>query len=72
MSDHPTPALAAGRLLDLNGICQYLGMSERYVRRLVAEDRIPVTRIGRKLWFNVMEIDRWIARSTTKPTRGAA
>jgi|FreactcultureFD7_1027221.scaffolds.fasta_scaffold10565_4 excisionase family DNA binding protein len=67
----PVPAHSS-RLLDLDGLCAYLGVSERYARRLVAEDRIPVTRIGRKLWFDHVEIDRWIVRSTTKPQRGAA
>jgi hypothetical protein len=47
-------------------------MPKRYAQRLVTEDRIPVTRLGRKLWFDVVEIDRWIKRSTTKPRRGAA
>lgn len=69
LAELPAPST---RLLDLNGLCAYLGVSERYARRLVAEDRIPVTRIGRKLWFDHLEIDRWISRSTTKPQRGAA
>jgi excisionase family DNA binding protein len=65
-------AVASSRLLDLEGLCEYLGMPKRYAQRLVTEDRIPVTRLGRKLWFDVIEIDRWIKRSTSKPQRGAA
>ena len=65
-------AVGNSRLLDLEGLCEYLGMSKRYAQRLVTEDRIPVTRLGRKLWFDVVEIDRWIKRSTSKPRRGAA
>lgn len=60
------------RLLDLKGLCGYLGISERYARRLVAEDRIPVTRLGGKLFFDIVAVDRWITRSTTIPARGAA
>ena len=65
-------AVASSRLLDLDGLCKWLGVSERYARALVTEDRIPVTRLGRKLFFDVVEIDRWIKDSTTKPRRGAA
>ena len=65
-------AVRTSRLLDLEGLCRWLGISERYARALVTEDRIPVTRLGRKLFFDVVEIDRWIKRSTTKPRRGAA
>ena len=64
--------MTVGRVLDFPDMCKYVGITERYGRRLVAEDRIPITRIGRKLFFNVAEIDRWLTRSTTKPSRGVA
>jgi len=63
---------ASQRLLTVEGLSNYLGLTERYIRRLVAEDRIPVTRIGRgKLFFDVEAIDRWVSRSTTQPMKGS-
>lgn len=60
----------SARLVDVDGLSNYLGLSERYIRRLVSEDRIPVTRIGAgKLFFDIEEIDRWLSRSTSKPGR---
>jgi hypothetical protein len=66
MSETPTNS---GRLRDLAGISAYLDMSPRYVRRLVEDDRIPVTRFAPRgrLFFDIVEIDRWIARSTGRP-----
>lgn len=68
----PVAVTPSTRLMDLDGLCNYLGFTPRYVRRLVAEDRIPVTRLARKLFFDIEEIDRWIKRSTSNPRRGAA
>ena len=46
------PALAERRpLVDIHSIAAYLGDSERHVRRLVAEQRIPYLKVGRLLRF---------------------
>lgn len=48
------------RYVDINGLAEYLGVTVRHIRRLVAEDRIPyikwglnlheVRRAGRRCW----------------------
>ncbi len=47
-------------LLDVEGVADALGVSVRYVRRLVAERRIPFIKWGRYLRFDADEIAEWI------------
>jgi excisionase family DNA binding protein len=47
-------------LLDIHGIAHRLGVTERHIRRLVAERRIPCVKWGHLLRFDPAEIDRWL------------
>jgi len=57
----------APSLLDIDGLAQRLGVSERFVRRLVEERRIPFHKIGRFVRFDPSDVERWIARSRVEP-----
>jgi len=50
-------------LLDVEGVAEVLGVSVRYVRRLVAERRIPYVKWGRYLRFDPDELASWIDES---------
>lgn len=54
-ASHPLP-----ELLDVEGVAAVLGVNVRYVRRLVAERRIPFIKWGRYLRFDADEIGEWI------------
>lgn len=56
--------MPAQRLVDIDGIAEYLGTTVRHVRGLVEREAIPVTRIGRRLRFDLRKIDRWIETNT--------
>lgn len=60
----PTAPQEAGRLLDVAGLADWLGLTHRQVRKLVEHRQIPVTRIGSRIRFDIVEIDRWLKRST--------
>jgi excisionase family DNA binding protein len=45
---------------DVRGIGEHLAISERHVRRLVLERRIPLRKIGSLLRFGVGEVDAWM------------
>lgn len=47
-------------LLDINGVAEYIGVTVRHIRRLVAERRIPFVKWGSILHFDADEIDAWI------------
>lgn len=47
-------------LLDIAGVAKHLHVSERYVRRLVAERRIPFVKWGHYVRFNPNQIATWL------------
>lgn len=51
---------AARPLLDLPALAERLGVNHRYVRRLVAERRIPFIKLGHLLRFDPVEVEEWI------------
>jgi excisionase family DNA binding protein len=47
-------------LLNVEGVAQVLGVEVRFVRRLIAERRIPYVKVGHYVRFDADEIERWI------------
>ncbi len=47
-------------LLDITGVAARLGVEVRYVRRLVAERRIPYVKFGHLLRFDPAEVEAWL------------
>ncbi len=47
-------------LIDITTLATRLGDSERHIRRLVAERRIPFLKVGRYVRFDSAEIVRWL------------
>jgi excisionase family DNA binding protein len=54
-------------LLDIVEIAEHLGVSERHVRRLVNERRIPYIKWGHLLRFNPHEIAAWLETMRRDP-----
>lgn len=70
--DTPTAAMPSGaRMRDIVGISEYTGLPVPYLRHLVRSKAIPVTKFGGRLWFDTIEIDKWIRRNTTQPGSAA-
>ena len=66
-TDTPNPSsvlgtAASGRrgLIDAPALAVELGVTQRFVRRLVAEDRVPFLKIGKFVRFDPGEIDKWV------------
>ncbi len=53
------------QLLDRPTLAGLLGTTERHVRRLVAERRIPFIRVGRFIRFEPGAIERWLREQAT-------
>ena len=47
-------------LIDVHALAEFLGVGERYVRRMVAERRVPTVKLGRLVRFDLAEIRRWL------------
>jgi excisionase family DNA binding protein len=48
------------KLLDAAGLAEHLGVDQRYVRRLVAERRIPFVKWGHYIRFDPTDIAAWL------------
>ena len=48
------------RLLDINQIADQLGVTPRFICRLVAERRIPFCKLGKFVRFDEAEIVAWV------------
>ncbi len=48
-------------LLGVLDLADLLGTSERFVRRLVAERRVPFHKVGKYVRFDPRDIETWLA-----------
>lgn len=48
-------------MLDVPGLADYLAVSEKFVRRLVDQRRIPFRKVGRLVRFDPAEVAQWLA-----------
>jgi excisionase family DNA binding protein len=56
-------------LLDQSALAAHLGITERHVRRLVAERRIPFVKVGRFVRFDPAAVTEWLERSAVEARR---
>ena len=56
-------------LLDIGQLAARLGVTPRYVRRLVAERRISFIKAGYFVRFDPDDVDEWIERRRVDPSR---
>jgi excisionase family DNA binding protein len=52
----------AQSIMKVKEACEYLQISERKMRDLVAEGEIPFARIGKSIRFSKVEIDKWFKK----------
>ena len=48
------------QLIDIPTLAARLGTSQRHIRRLINEKRIPYLKVGHLVRFDVMEIAEWL------------
>ncbi len=65
----PTGQTTTRALIDLPTLAERLGVNERHIRRLVAENRIPFIKWGHLLRFDPAEIASWIDANRRHPGR---
>ena len=58
------------RLFDISAASVRLGCSERYLRRLIQERRIPFVKLGgTKIRFQSSDLDRWVESQVVEAKR---
>ncbi len=51
------------RLLSIDALADHLGVTERFVRRLVEDNRVPYLKIGKFVRFHPDDINAWLANT---------
>ncbi len=51
---------ASPSLLSIEQLADWLGVTDRFIRRLVAERRIPFLKIGKFIRFEPADVAAWI------------
>ena len=59
----------APRLLDIQQVATYTGLSVHTLYTMVSQRRIPFVKLGRLTKFDREEIDKWITAHAVKVTR---
>ena len=59
------------RLLTVQEVSQYTGLSVHTLYTMVSQQRIPYVKMGRLTKFDRDAIDAWITQHTVKPRRPA-
>jgi excisionase family DNA binding protein len=52
--------------MDINAVAERCDVRVRFIRRLVAERRIPYVKLGHLLRFDPSEIDAWVDRARVR------
>ena len=57
-------------LISVEQLADELGVSVRYVRRIIAERRIPYVKVGHLIRFERDEVDRWVEANRVNALTG--
>ncbi len=60
------------RLLDIQQVAAYTGLSVHTLYTMVSQRRIPFVKMGRLTKFDRVELDKWIAGNSVKVRRSFA
>jgi excisionase family DNA binding protein len=66
-TDHRRDDASAVPLVGVLDLAERLGTSERFVRRLVSERRVPFHKVGKFVRFDPEDIDIWLADHRVEP-----
>jgi excisionase family DNA binding protein len=62
-----TTELATPPLLDVDGLAERLGVTVRFVRRLVEDRRVPYVKVGRLVRFDPADVEGGILANCVDP-----
>lgn len=63
--------MAGRRWLDVAGAAEWLGVDERFIRRLVAERRVTYYKVGKHLRFDATDLDDFLEASRVERSPAA-
>ncbi len=63
------PTTIAPRLMGIDQVASYIGLSHHTVYKFVSQRKIPHVKLGKLVKFDRLEIDKWIASHSVKVRR---
>ena len=69
MDHDELPTYGTGPMMAINEVADRLGVTPRFVRRLVAERRITFHRVGRFIRFRAADVDELLAEGRVERRR---
>jgi excisionase family DNA binding protein len=55
------------RFLSIEETAEYMGLSKRTLYRMVSQRRVPFTKIGRLVKFDLQQLEKWIGKQMVRP-----
>ncbi len=69
MNNKPAQSINEGtRLLNVNQVAEYIGVSIHTLYTMVSQRRIPFVKVGRLTKFDRQALDAWIRQHSVKPS----
>ncbi len=59
-AEEPVDPTTNDSLIDIAAVAERLGVTPRFVRRLVADRRIPYYKVGHYVRFDRADVERWL------------
>ena len=59
---HEYPLMSTQRLVDTDAVAVYLSLTPAAISHMVQRHQIPFVRLGRRVRFDLRQIDRWVER----------
>jgi excisionase family DNA binding protein len=60
---------ATRRLVDVNEVAGYMGLSAHTIYTWVSKRQIPFTKVGRLTKFDLRAIDEWLVKHSVSPMK---
>ena len=57
----------ANRLLDIEAVASWLGISPHTLYKMVSQRRIPYVKVGSRVKFDPLKLEDWIKQQTVMP-----
>ena len=62
-----TKSSPANRLLDIEAVASWLGISPHTLYKMVSQRRIPYVKVGSRVKFDPLKLEDWIKQQTVMP-----
>jgi excisionase family DNA binding protein len=66
LANQPTNQSNQKTIFNLEEACQYIGISKSHCYKLTSQNLIPFSKRGKKIYFDRVELDKWLLAQKIK------